>query len=141
MQRRLSAAFAAGVLAALGAAPACAQSYPDIESAALITDRHVTRFDRETVSRQGNFMVFTVNVAWKGPDERPESEPSLRVMKYLTKCDAQELAVASVAVFDKQRALVKSFGIAPGGWDFEKPARDSEAFDWMKRACSHPLAW
>lgn len=140
MLRVFVVASAAAAVAA-AALPAVAQTYPDIESAARITEQHVTRFDRESISRQGNFMVFNVTVGWKGPDERPATEPSRRVMKFLTRCSEQELAVASVAVFDQQSMLVKSFGIAPGGWDFEKPAKDTEHFEWMKRACTHPLAW
>jgi hypothetical protein len=135
------AALLSVLLGLASAGAAMAQTYPDIEAAAVITDRHVTQFDKDTIGRYGGYMVFNVRIGWKGPDERPDTEPSVRVMKFLARCDAKELAVASVAVFDKQQMLVKSFGIAPGGWDWEAPAQDSERFGWMKRVCAHPLAW
>lgn len=115
------------------------QYYTDIETAARISEKHETRFERDSVTRSGEMIRFDVKVGWKTPDERPETEAPLRIVRYLVRCEEKEIAVSGVAVFDTSRRIVKSFGVPPGGWDFIRPDQSSAERQWLEKACDMPV--
>ena len=84
------------------------QYYDNIEAASHITAQHETRFERDSVSRSGDWIRFDVKVGWRTPDERPETEAPLRIVRYLARCETKEIAVSGVAVFDTSRRIVIS---------------------------------
>ncbi|MBK8019268.1 MAG: hypothetical protein JNL33_02765 [Betaproteobacteria bacterium] len=115
------------------------QYYDTIEAASKIGGKHVTRLQRDSVTRFGELLRFEVRVAWKNPEERPENEAPLRVVRYLAKCESKELAVAAVAVFDTSSRVVKSFGVPPGAWDYASPDPGSPQEEWLASACRMPV--
>ncbi|MFO1319136.1 MAG: hypothetical protein U1F52_05940 [Burkholderiales bacterium] len=115
------------------------QYYDNIEAASHITAQHETRFERDSVSRSGDWIRFDVKVGWRTPDERPETEAPLRIVRYLARCETKEIAVSGVAVFDTSRRIVKSFGVPPGGWDFVHPDGASVERQWIDKACDMPV--
>jgi hypothetical protein len=133
------AGIAAIGLAFAGIVSADEQYYTTIEDAARLTELNEVKFRSDSVTRQQNMVRFDLEVSWKNPATRPETEAPGRIMRYLAKCDSKEVAVMAVAVFDNTRRLVKSFGIAPGGWDFMTPATDTTEGQSMVKACAKGL--
>ena len=115
------------------------QYYDSIEAASKIGGQHVTRLQRDSVTRFGELLRFEVRVAWKNPEERPENEAPLRVIRYLARCASKELAVAAVAVFDTSSRVVKNFGVPPGAWDYSSPEPGSPQEEWLASACRMPV--
>lgn len=109
--------------------------YASIEEAATITDDNVHRFETSSVTREGQRLRFDVTVAWRDGFVRPEGSPPRKIIRYLTDCKTGELALASVAIFASSGQAGKTYGIAPGGWDFVKPGADSREAAWMKKVC------
>lgn len=130
-----SIACLAGLLAA-GLASAEPFVYPSIEDAAKLTDQHALKFERDSISRQGDMLRFDLKAGWKNPEERPADEAPRRILRFLARCEAKELAIMGVAVFDLNGQVVKSYGIAPGGWDFVAPAKDSIEGQYLAKVCS-----
>lgn len=124
----------AGLLVA-GSAAAQQFTYPTIEDAAKLTEKHALKFERDSVTRQGDMVRFDLKAGWKNPEERPENESPRRILRFLARCEAKELAIMGVAVFDLNGQVVKSYGIAPGGWDFAMPAKDSIEATYLKKVC------
>lgn len=137
-----SIAFAAAACllatAPIGTAIAATQ-YATIEEAAAVTEDNVTRFERDSVIKQGEMRRFDVTVAWRDGVVRPEGAPPRKTVRYLTKCASKEMALASVALFGLGGETLKMYGIAPGGWDFETPAAGSREAEWFDKACAAPL--
>ena len=131
--------FALSAALASGDGMADPQYYDTIEAASKIGGQHVTRLQRDSVTRFGELLRFEVRVAWKNPEERPENEAPLRVVRYLAKCASKELAVAAVAVFDTSSRVVKSFGVPPGAWDYSNPDPGSPQEEWLASACKMPV--
>lgn len=126
--------------ALVAAAPAHAQFvYDTIESAALITEAHSTKLDRDSAQRHGDMIRFDVRLGWKNPEARPETEAPVRLVRYLARCEDKQLAVSAVAIIDGQNRIVRNFGIAPGGWDFLSPAAASPEGGFLERICDLPL--
>lgn len=128
--------LAALALAPTGAALAEEQYYTNIEDAALIREEHVWRFESDSVTRQADMVRFDVKAGWKSPEARPATEAPGRVIRYLARCESKELALMAVAVLDTSRRVVKTFGIAPGGWDWALPAKGTTEADLLDKACS-----
>lgn len=122
-------------LLALAATSALAQ-YATIEEAAAITDDNVTRYERDSIKQQGDMRRFDVTVAWRDGFVRPEGAPPRKTVRYLAKCAAKEIALASVATFGLSGETTKLYGIAPGGWDFAAPAAGSREAEWMAKVCA-----
>lgn len=129
----------AGIAAALVAGGVHAQTYASIEDAARLTDQHDTRLLTDTVQRQSGMLRFDVNAGWKHPEQRPETEAPRRILRYLARCEQKELAIMNVAVYDTSLRIAKSFGIAPGGWDFAKPESGTAEARFLEKVCSMPL--
>ena len=129
---------AAVALLALASSPALAE-YASIEEAAVITDDNVYRFESDSIARQGPRLRFDVAVAWKDGFVRPADAPPGKIIRYLTDCKAGELALAAVSTFTDGSQDRKTYGIAPGGWEFVKPAAGSREATWMKKACDSLL--
>lgn len=136
MKSFVPAAIACALAFATGGAAA---QYATIEEAAIVTDDNVTRFESESVMRQGDTRRFDVTVAWRDGFVRPESEPPRKVVRYLVKCGSKEIALSSVAVFGPGGETTKMYGIAPGGWDFAAPAGGSREAQWLEKACGASL--
>lgn len=109
--------------------------YATIEDAAIITEDNVFRFETDSVTREGVRLRFDVTVAWREGFVRPPEAPPRKVIRYLADCKAGELALSSVALFPSGNVARKTFGIAPGGWDFVKPETASREAGWLKKAC------
>ena len=109
--------------------------YASIEEAATITDDNVHRFEASSVTREGQRLRFDVTVAWRDGFVRPEDAPPYKIIRYLTDCKAGELALSSVVTLTAGGQTRKTYGIAPGGWDFVKPGADSREATWMKKVC------
>ena len=109
--------------------------YATIEEAAVITDDNVFRLESDAIARAGRRLRFDVTVAWRDGFVRPEGSPPRKIIRYLTDCKTGELALASVAIYAASGQAGKTYGIAPGGWDFVKPAADSREAAWMKKVC------
>ena len=139
VQPLLAALFAAASLLPAAGARAEVQYYDDIDAASRIGDEHVTRLQRESVTRFGELLRFEVKVAWKDPAARPDTEAPIRIVRYLAKCPQKELAVAAVAVFDPSNRMVKSFGIPPGGWEYAPAKAGSPQAEWLEKACNMPV--
>lgn len=121
----------------LSQAPTLARAqYATIEEAAVITDDNVHRFESDSVTREGQRFRFDVSVAWRDGFVRPEGAPPGKIIRYLTDCKAGELALSSVVTYPSGSQVRKTYGIAPGGWDFFKPAPDSREAAWMKKVCA-----
>lgn len=131
-------AVAACVLG-IAAGGAAAQYYATIEEAATVTDDNVTRFESESIMRQGDTRRFDVTVAWRDGFIRPEGSPPRKIVRYLVKCGSKEIALSSVALFGPGGETTKMYGIAPGGWDFAAPAGGSREAQWLEKACSASL--
>lgn len=116
-----------------------AAAYQNIEEASKITDANVTRFENDSMAKQGDMLRFDVTVGWKDPSLRKDDEPLRRIIRHVAKCDEGELAVASVALVPAPGQTPKTFGIAPGGWDFYKPEKGSEHKKWLDKVCDWPL--
>lgn len=125
------ALFACMAMASAGAYA----EFPTIEAAAAVTDANTVRLERDSITRYGDMLRFDVWVGWKDPSARPQGEPSRKVIRYLARCNDGTLAISSVASFRTTSEPSKTYGIAPGGWDFEKPAPGSQAADWLARVC------
>lgn len=113
--------------------------YATIEEAATITDDNVFRFERDSIVRQGDVRRFDVTVAWRDGVIRPEGAAPRRVVRYLVKCSAKEIALASVATFGISGETTKLYGIAPGGWDYAVPTAGTREAEWLTKACAEPL--
>jgi hypothetical protein len=134
MKAGLPASLLPTLLLCLASAGAHAE-YPSIEDAAAITDAHTVRLERDSIARQADLVRFDVWVGWKDPATRPQGEAARKVVRYLARCQDGTLAVSSVATFPTAGQPGKTYGIAPGGWDFEPPAAGSPGADWLKRVC------
>lgn len=132
-------AAAACLLAITIPTATAATQYATIEEAAAITDDNVTRFERESIIKQGEMRRFDVTVAWRDGVVRPEGAPPRKIVRYLTKCASNEIALASVALFGLGGETIKMFGIAPGGWDFAAPVAGSREAEWFGKACAAAL--
>lgn len=133
-------AFLAAALA-FAAAGAAAAQYATIEEAAWVRPDNATRFESDSISRMGDMVRFDVTVGWEDVSKRPEGEPVRKVIRYLARCKEGEVAVASVATFASAGVTPKTWGIAPGAWEFEKPEAGSLQARWLKRTCDSPLSW
>ena len=109
--------------------------YATIEEAAVITDDNVFRLESDSISREGGRLHFDVTVAWRDGFVRPPEAPPRKVVRYLVDCKAGELALSSVALAASGSQTRKTYGIAPGGWDFVKPEADSREAAWLKKVC------
>ena len=109
--------------------------YATIEEAATITDDNVHRFEIGSIAREGRRLRFDVTVAWRDGFVRPEDAPPYKIIRYLSDCKAGEVALSSVVTLTAGGQTRKTYGIAPGGWDFVKPEADSREAGWMKKAC------
>jgi len=134
MKRQICLAVLA--LASTGVALAEEQYYTSIEDAALIRDEHLWRFESDSVTRQADMVRFDVKAGWKSPEARPATEAPGRVIRFLARCESKELALMAVAVLDNSRRVVKTFGIAPGGWDWALPASGTAEAEFLAKACS-----
>lgn len=114
-------------------------AYQTIEEAASITEANVTRFESDSISKQGEVMRFDVTVGWKEASMRKDDEPLRKIIRHLAKCDEGELAVASVALIPAPGQMPKTFGIAPGAWEFYKPQKGTEPKKWLDKVCDSPL--
>lgn len=112
------------------------QYYTNIEDAARLKEDHLWRFESDSVTRQGDMVRFDVKAGWKTPEARPETEAPGRVIRFLARCESKELALMAVAVLDNSRRVVKTFGIAPGGWDWMSPEKGSTEAQFVDKACS-----
>ncbi len=127
-------------VALLALAPTLARAeYASIEAAAVITDDNVFRFESESIARQGPRLRFDVTVAWRDGFVRPADAPPGKVIRYLTDCKVGELALAAVSTFTDGSQDRKTYGVAPGGWEFVKPEAGSREAMWMKKACDSLL--
>lgn len=131
----------AATVLALGIALSAANAlgYQTIEEAAKITDANVTRFESDSISKQGEMLRFDVTVGWKDASMRKDDEPLRKIIRHLAKCDEGELAVSSVALIPAPGQTPKTLGIAPGAWDFYKPEKGTEAKKWLDKVCDWPL--
>lgn len=109
--------------------------YASIEEAAIITDDNVHRLEADSVAREGRRLRFDVTVAWRDGFVRPEGSPPRKIIRYLADCKTGELALASVAIHASSGQAGKTYGIAPGGWDFVEPGADSREAAWIKKVC------
>ena len=100
--------FALSAALASGDGMADPQYYDTIEAASKIGGQHVTRLQRDSVTRFGELLRFEVRVAWKNPEERPENEAPLRVVRYLAKCASKELAVVVRRTSDPKKPEVRA---------------------------------
>ena len=89
--------------------------------------------------RQGDVRRFDVTVAWRDGVIRPEGAAPRRVVRYLVKCSAKEIALASVATSGISGETTKLYGIAPGGWDYAVPTAGTREAEWLTKACAEPL--
>jgi len=112
------------------------QYYTNIEDAARISEDHLWRFEADSVTRQGDMVRFDVKAGWKTLEARPQTEAPGRVIRFLARCESKELALMAVAVLDNSRRMVKTFGIAPGGWDWLAPVKGSPEAQLLDKACS-----
>ena len=135
---RLTASVAAALAFAAGTAAA---QYATIEEAAWVRPDNATRFESDSITKMGEMVRFDVIVGWEDASKRPEGEPVRKVIRYLAKCKEGEVAVASVATFASTGITPKTWGIAPGAWEFEKPEAGSLHARWLKRTCDSPLSW
>lgn len=133
--KRLICLAALGIASA-GVASADEQYYTNIEDAGRLTDQHAWKFESDSVTRQGDMVRFDVKTGWKNAETRPETEAPARIVRYLAKCDSKELALMAVAVIDNSRRVVKSFGIAPGAWDWAPPEKGTPEAQLLDKACS-----
>ena len=132
--------FIAVVIGALLSAPLAAQPQAgSIESAAHIGADHVSRLDRRSVARFGDLLRYEVRVGWKDPALRPANEAPLRVLRFLARCDSREAAIAAVAVIDTSGQMLKSYGVPPGAWEYQKPAEGSPEAEALDAACRTPV--
>ncbi len=136
---RLTACLAAAM--AFAAAGAAVAQYATIEEAAWVRPDNATRFESDSITKLGEMVRFDVTVGWEDPSRRPEGEPVRKVIRYLAKCKEGEVAVSSVATFASLGITPKTWGIAPGAWEFEKPEAGSLQARWLKRTCDSPLSW
>ena len=127
------------LLIALSSGVHAATAYQSIEEAAKVTEANVTRFENDSIAKQGTMLRFDVTVGWKDPSMRKEEEPLRKIIRHLAKCDEGELALASVALVPGPGQLPKTFGIAPGAWDFYKPEKGTEPQKWLDKVCDWPL--
>lgn len=137
--QRFTAPLAAA-LALLAAGSAMGQ-YATIEEAAWVRPDNATRYESDSITKIGELVRFDVMVGWEDISRRPEGEPVKKVIRYLAKCKEGEIAVSSVATFALAGMTPKTWGVAPGGWDFEKPEAGSLQARWLKRTCESPLSW
>jgi hypothetical protein len=128
--------LAAVALASTGAALAEEQYYTTIEDAGLIREEHLWKLESDSVTRQADMVRFDVKAGWKTPQSRPATEAPGRVLRYLARCESKELALMAVAVLDNNRRVVKTFGIAPGGWDWSLPEKGTAEAELLDKACS-----
>lgn len=120
-------------------AASAADPYASIEEAAVVTEDNVTRFEVDSIRRQGDTRRFEVTVAWRDGFIRPEGAPPRKVVRYLVKCDAKEIALSAVMLYGPSGESTKMYGIAPGGWDFAPAATGSREAQWLEKACAASL--
>jgi len=136
MKSIVHAAVACALAVAAGGAAA---QYATIEEAATVTGDNVTRFESESVMRQGDTRRFDVTVAWRDGFVRPEGAPPRKIVRYLVKCGPKEIALSSVMLFGPGGETTKMYGIAPGGWEFAPVAGGTPEAQWLEKACSAAL--
>lgn len=123
------------MLAALVGGPAYAQASYSPEDFAVVEQGEKVSFDSQSVRKLGELTRFEISIRARKADERPAGSAALRQVRYVAKCAAGEMALASVFLIDDNGRVLKNMVVPPGGGDYEKPAAGSQEAAWIAKAC------
>lgn len=121
-----------GLFAAVSAS---AQASYSPEDFAVIEQGERVSFDSQSVRTLGELTRFEIAIRAKAASERPVGSAALRQVRYVAKCAAGEMALASVILVDGNGRVLKNMVVPPGAGEYQKPAAGSQEAAWMAKAC------